>query len=59
MAEVERLDGKGVLRFKDGSIVDDFLFENDPLDSTFNEVKNKPREEIDALMNKILNADKV
>ena len=51
MAAVKRLDGKGVFRFKDGSIIDDFLFENDPLPPSFHEGESMPDAEIDALIN--------
>ncbi len=50
MATIPTLDGKKVLAFKDGTPVDDSLFENEPLENTFDEVAAIPEAEIEKLI---------
>ena len=49
MAGVKKLDSDELLRFKDGSVVDESLFENEPLESTFHEVEAIPEKKMKAM----------
>ena len=53
MAGVKKIDSDELLKFADGSIVDAALFENEPLDSTFDEVKAIPEKELKEMFKKL------